>query len=163
VRWDAYGRRCAGTPMEGTPMEARRVKERVAAGGVRRALGLDGAGDHLTQIPRRASRLHRRCRRRRSQERAKSLVSWSRFPLHLSPVRSSAEGQGPTRRHWLSHSMTSSASAKTNIELENRKFTPQRRRPHSRARPIAQSGDRVSSPWHRQTGRPWPISRFRRQ
>ena len=43
--------------MEGTPMEARRVKERVAAGGVRRALRLDAAGDHLTQIHRRASRL----------------------------------------------------------------------------------------------------------
>ena len=56
VRWDAYGRRCAGTPMEGTPMEARRVKERVAAGGVRRALGLNAAGDHLTQFHRRASR-----------------------------------------------------------------------------------------------------------
>ena len=34
----------------------RDVKERVAAGGVRRALGLDAAGDHLTQIHRRASR-----------------------------------------------------------------------------------------------------------
>ena len=51
IRWDAYGSWCGDALWK---PGAR--KERVAAAGVHRALGLDAAGDHLTQIHRRASR-----------------------------------------------------------------------------------------------------------
>ena len=47
-RWDAYGRDAYGRDAYGRL--ARWAKERVATGGVRRGLGLDGAGDHLAQV-----------------------------------------------------------------------------------------------------------------
>jgi hypothetical protein len=43
-------RRRVWSPVAKPPMEARRAKERVAGAGVRRALGLDAAGDHLIRF-----------------------------------------------------------------------------------------------------------------